>query len=74
MSPPPMHCEKCWADAYVAALGDTSKTQTEFYREIVEARNMGERGGLDGCMIEQKKARERERVAVFGESKKPKTP
>lgn len=33
-----MVCEKCWNDAYGRALSDTSKTQTEHYRALLEER------------------------------------
>ena len=31
-------CEKCWGDAYRRALGDTSKTQSDHYRDLLEER------------------------------------
>lgn len=52
-----MTCENCWNDAYAEALGDTSKTQTEHYREIVDARNHDERGGLAVCLEAEQKGR-----------------
>ncbi len=33
-----MMCERCWADAYVAALCDTSRGQSEHYNELVKQR------------------------------------
>jgi len=31
-------CERCWSDAYVAALCDTSKDQSEHYHELITQR------------------------------------
>ena len=31
-------CEKCWADAYVRSLADTSKTQTDHYMDLLDER------------------------------------
>lgn len=36
-------CEKCWGDAYVRSLSDTSKTQYEHYKDLVMER---EREGI----------------------------
>lgn len=33
-------CEKCWADAYRAEMGDTSKSQAEHYRDIRDRRTL----------------------------------
>lgn len=31
-----MVCEKCWSYAYIKAIADTAKTQTEHYRDLIE--------------------------------------
>lgn len=31
-------CERCWGDAYMRSLDDTSKTQTEHYSVILDER------------------------------------
>ena len=31
-------CEKCWSDAYMRMIGDTSKSQSEHYADILRER------------------------------------
>ena len=33
-----MTCEKCWSDAYLRALSDPSKDQTDHYFDLLEER------------------------------------
>jgi len=33
-----MICEKCWDEAYVAALCNPIKSQTDYYREFIKER------------------------------------
>lgn len=33
-------CERCWDNAYARALGDTSKDQTEHYRDLLHERRL----------------------------------
>jgi hypothetical protein len=33
-----MACEKCWGDAYVRWMSDSSKTQAEHYQDLLAER------------------------------------
>jgi hypothetical protein len=31
-------CERCWRDAYMRSLGDTTKTMTQHYMDLLDER------------------------------------